>query len=70
MHRAGLIGTTWTDGPVDGLGAMIGAWACDAEAQETGVTLPQIELMREIGRYNEVDCRSMAEVLGWLRANR
>jgi len=70
MHRAGLIETTWTDGPVDGLGAMIGAWSCEAIAAETGVTLPEIELMREIGAYNEVDCRSMAEVLAWFRANR
>ena len=70
MHRAGLVETTWTDGPTDGLGAMIGAWWCDTEAERTGVTLPEIELMAETGRYNEVDCRSMAEVLGWLRANR
>jgi len=54
MHRAGLVETTWTDGPTDGLGAMIGAWWCDAEAAQTGVTLPEIELMQEIGRYNEV----------------
>ncbi len=70
MHAAGLVETTWTDGPTDGLGAMIGAWWCDAEAERTGVTLPQIEMMAETGRYNEVDCRSMAEVLGWLRENR
>ena len=70
MHRAGLIETTWTDGPADGMGAMIGAWWCDAQAAETGVRLDEIELMQEIGKYNEVDCRSMAEVLGWLRANR
>ncbi len=49
---------------------MIGAWWCDEEAERTGVTLPEIELMAEIGRYNEVDCRSMAEVLAWLRKNR
>jgi len=70
MHGAGLIETTWTDGPTDGLGAMIGAWWCDTEAERTGVTLPEIELMVETGRYNEVDCRSMAEVLAWLRHNR
>jgi len=26
--------------------------------------------MTETGRYDEVNCRSMAEVLGWLRENR
>lgn len=70
MHAAGMIETTWTDGPTDGLGAMIGAWWCDAEATRSGATLPEIELMQEIGRYNEVDCHSMAEILGWLRRNR
>ena len=30
-------------------------------------TLP---LVRDIGRYNEVDCQAMAEVLAWLRAYR
>lgn len=70
MHAAGLIETTWTDGPADGLGAMIGAWWCDDEARRTGVSMTELDLMREIGSYNEVDCRSMAEVLAWLRENR
>jgi predicted RecB family nuclease len=30
----------------------------------------ELELMQEIGRYNEVDCRAMAEIVAWLRANR
>jgi len=53
-----------------GLGAMVGAWWCEAEAARTGVTLPGLSLMTEIGRYNEVDCRAMAELVAWLRANR
>ncbi len=36
MHAAGLIETTWGDGPTDGLGAMVGAWWCDAEAARVG----------------------------------
>ena len=70
MHAAGLIETTWGDGPTDGLGAMIGAWWCDAEAARIGGRMLDLELMKEIARYNEVDCRSMAEVVQWLRANR
>ncbi|MEO7333382.1 MAG: hypothetical protein ABIZ71_05520 [Gemmatimonadales bacterium] len=70
MHAAGLVETTWSDGPTDGLGAMIGAWWCDAEATRMGVAMPEIELMQEIGKYNEVDCRTMAQILEWLRANR
>lgn len=70
MHDAGLIGTDWADSPLDGLGAMVGAWWCAREAATAGIAMTELELMREIGRYNEVDCRVMAEILEWLRANR
>ena len=70
MHGLGFIETTWGDGPADGMGAMVGAWWCDAEAARTGVTMPELPLMIDIGRYNEVDCRAMAELVTWLRVNR
>jgi hypothetical protein len=70
MHAARLIETTWGDGPTDGLGAMVGAWWCDAEAARVDGSMRDFELMREIERYNEVDCRAMAELVAWLRANR
>jgi hypothetical protein len=49
---------------------MVGAWWCDAEAARTGVPMPALPLMIDIGRYDEVDCRAMAELVAWLRANR
>ncbi len=67
LHAAGLTETTWSDGPADGLGAMVGAWWCHHEAQRTATTMRDLELMREIASYNEVDCRAMAEVLAVLR---
>jgi hypothetical protein len=70
MAAQGLIATTWGDGTTDGLGAMVGAWWCDAEARRTGVPMSDLPLTRQIGAYNEVDCRVMAEILVWLRANR
>jgi hypothetical protein len=70
MHTAGLIEANWDDSPIDGLGAMIGAWWCSREAARLGVSIQELELMKEIGRYNEVDCRAMAEIVAWLRANR
>jgi hypothetical protein len=66
----GAIPTVWGEGPTDGLGAMVGAWWCDAEAARLGVPMGEVDLMREIGAYNEIDCAVMADVLGWLRANR
>ena len=38
-----------------------------AEARRGGVAMGQVELMREIERYNVVDCRVMAEIIGYLR---
>ena len=37
MRANGLIETGWEDSQVDGLGAMVGAWRCDALVRESGV---------------------------------
>ena len=70
LHGHDLIKTSWEDSPVDGQGAMVGAWHCDREAAEKGIRLAETELMQEIQRYNEVDCRVMQEILEYLRENR
>lgn len=67
LHSHGLIETLWGDGPTDGLGAMVGAWWCNSEAERLGKSMSELELMKEIESYNEVDCKVMAEVLGYLR---
>jgi hypothetical protein len=67
MHAAGLIETLWADGPTDGLGAMVGAWHCSSEASTLGVALGELDLMKDIAGYNEVDCRVMMEIIGYLR---
>ena len=69
MHSHGLIETNWADSPVDGLGAMVGAWRCDEEARVKGVSMREVQLMDEIVRYNEVDCKVMMEIVRYLRAN-
>lgn len=70
MHAAGLLPTAWGEGPVDGMGAMVGAWTCEQQANATGCRLVDLPLMEQIEAYNEVDCRVMWELLGWLRQNR
>jgi len=42
---------------------MAGAWSCDAEAARTGASMRDQRLMAEVGRYNEADCLTIAEVL-------
>ena len=69
MHSQGLIETDWAGSPVDGLGAMVGAWRCDEEARRRGVPMTSLPLMDEIARYNEVDCKVMMEIIRYLRAN-
>ncbi|MDE3075612.1 MAG: hypothetical protein KGJ86_09290, partial [Chloroflexota bacterium] len=66
LHH-GCIQTQWSDGPVDGLGAMVGAWSCAEEAGAKGCRLIDTQLMREIGLYNEVDCKVMQEIVQYLR---
>jgi len=70
LRRHGLIETEWTDGPTDGLGAMVGAWWCDHEAARKGVPMTDLDLMRDIERYNEVDCKVMSDVLAFFRRSR
>ena len=69
MHALGLIQTKWESGPVDGLGAMVGAFSCADQARKTGVPLCQIDLMQGIQEYNEVDCKVMMEIVRYLRQN-
>ena len=67
MHDLGLVETRWDEGPVDGLGAMVGAWNCDREAKRTGGSMRDLALMKGIERYNEVDCKAMMELIRYLR---
>ena len=69
MYEHKMIYTNWADSPVDGLGAMVGAWRCDAAARQQGVPMTELPLMDEIARYNEIDCKVMMEIVHYLRAN-
>ncbi len=69
MHARCLIETDWSDSPLDGLGAMVGAWRCDEKARRNGVSMTADPFMDEIARYNEVDCKVMMEIVRYLRSN-
>jgi hypothetical protein len=69
LHALGLIETGWPDTRIDGLGAMVGAWWCNREAASLGVPMEDVDLMKGIGGYNEVDCKVMMQVLEYLRRN-
>lgn len=67
MFRWGLISTQWTDGLADGAGVMAGVWHAAQESELRGARLAEVPIMGDIERYNEIDCRVMAEVLDHLR---
>lgn len=67
LHALGLIDTSWDSGPTDGLGAMVGAWSGASEASDKGISMKDVEIIREISRYNEVDCKVMMEIITYLR---
>ena len=69
MRRHGWIETDWADSPVDGLGAMVGAWRCDEEARQRGESMAAQPLMDEIAKYNQVDCKTMMEIVRYLRGH-
>jgi hypothetical protein len=70
MHTHGLIQTHWGEGLADGAGAMAGAWSAAADSRARGRPLNESPVIHEIARYNEVDCRVMAEILDYLRRER
>ena len=70
MHAQGLVKTRWQAGPADGLGAMVGAWWCQDEIDEGRADrLMDLDLMKEIRDYNQVDCEAMMEIVRYLREN-
>ncbi len=68
LHRHGLIETSWGSGPGDGLGAMVGLWRAQEEARVQNLPLRELDHVSAIERYNESDCRAMAEILHLLRS--
>ena len=69
MHKLRLTETKWKSGPVDGLGAMVGALWCAGEATKRGASLGELDLMQSIQDYNEVDCKVMMQIVRYLRRN-
>ena len=68
LKRHGLIETEWEDNITDGLGAMVGAWRAYAGCAAAQSPVAEHELMHNIRRYNEVDCRVMMEAISYFRS--
>ena len=69
LYKLGAINTLWDDGLTDGLGAMTGAWVANEEAILKNISMNEIQITKEIEKYNEVDCKVMWEIIKFLREN-
>lgn len=69
MRALGAIDTEWNAGPADGLGAMVGAWVGESEAAERKISMKDVQIIKDISQYNEIDCKVMMEIIYYLRKN-
>jgi hypothetical protein len=71
MKEHEFIQTTWdaSSSCYDGTSAMLEAHKACVEAKRRGVPMASFASMREIAKYNEVDCKVMCEILTYLRKN-
>jgi hypothetical protein len=67
FHALGLIETALPDLPGGPLETMAGAWSAAREAASLQIPLEQTEPIQMIGRFSHGACRSMMEILGFLR---
>lgn len=69
LANLGLIQTRWNyeSSCVDGSSAMITAYKAYKEAKGRGISMRDMPLIKEVIKYNEVDCKVIAEVMTYLR---
>lgn len=67
LYKNNLITTIWDTSSIcsNGLNAMLLAFKC----YNTSVKVSELSTMKEIEKYNEIDCKSMWDILKYLRTN-
>ena len=68
MNKHNYINIKWDD-LTDGLDAMILAWKYNEIAIKNNISLNKIDKFKSIIKYNEVDCKSMYEIIKYLKNN-
>jgi hypothetical protein len=71
FHQHGLIETLWdtTNSCQNGASAMVIAYQANHEAKRRQISMTELPVISEMVQYNEVDCKVMAEIMAYLRAN-
>ena len=69
MYENKMIKTSWEDNDLDGLGAMVATWNCDDKIYKEGKgILSDFKEMKEIIKYNEIDCKVMWDILDYVKS--
>ena len=71
MKKHGFIETAWDKDSdcIDGQSAMVAACKAHNQARKYGISMRQIDVMKQIVKYNEVDVRVLYEIITYLRTN-
>jgi hypothetical protein len=67
LRASGLIESDVPPLPPGPLAATAGAWWAAKEAGRLGISVSEVDVIQTIGRYGEASCRSMMEILAFLR---
>ena len=71
MHEHSMIPVKWNpeehSSCLDGASAMVAAYRAQKDCDERGTLLPTHTLIKEMLKYNEMDCRVVGEILKYLR---
>ncbi len=69
MYRNKLIQSTWPEDNIckNGLDALVLAKDCHDNAVKKNIKMRRLPLMKDIVRYNEIDCRVLYEIVTYLR---
>ncbi len=69
LSKHGFIQTKWdqNNSCVDGAGAMLGAFKASKEARTRRQKLKDMSRIRDIAKYNEVDCKVVGEIMTYIR---
>ena len=69
FHKLGYIKTIWDNDNAcaDGADAAVGAYRVDRDTRSRGLSFKSDPLIKDIMKYNEVDCKVLQEIISYLR---
>ena len=67
LYSMGEIPETWEDETVDGFGAGLLMVKANNECAENGISLCDTDIAQTVIKYNEIDCRSVYNLLNYIR---